>query len=113
MRGLCKLVGSSLSLLHSLTNGKNTMASMKQIQEYYKKTTWVQDTLMEMLNDDQTDEPEWNNLMRIRKTNGANMSALVAAMGGDQIRSVSFWVLKRTVDMDFNTMSKMVARKGL
>ena len=32
--------------------------------------------------------------------------------GGDDIGSVSFWVLKRTVDVDFNTMSKMVARKG-
>jgi len=31
------------------------MPSMKQILKYYKKTTWIQDTLMEMLNDDQTD----------------------------------------------------------
>jgi hypothetical protein len=89
------------------------MPSMTQIRDYYKKTKWVQDTLMEILNDDQTTETEWNSLMRIRKTNGANMSTLVAGMGGDDIGSVSFWVLKRTVDMDFNTMSKMVARKGL
>jgi ethanolamine utilization protein EutQ (cupin superfamily) len=90
------------------------MPSMLKVAEYFKKSQWVQDTLESMITTGNIDEGlEMNNVERIMKTNRGSYMALAEAMGKGSIGSVSFWVTRKAVDMDFNTVSKMVARKEL
>ena len=89
------------------------MPSKLKIAEYFEKAVWIQDTLESMIHDDDIEDGlESKNVERIMKTNRASYVTLAEAMGSGSIGSVSFWVTKKTVDMDFNTVSKMVARKG-
>lgn len=89
------------------------MPSMLKIAEYFEKAEWIQNTLESMIHDDDIEDGlESKNVERIMKTNRASCVTLAEAMGSGGIGSVSFWVTKKTVDMDFNTVSKMVARKG-
>ena len=89
------------------------MPSKLKIAEYFEKAVWIQDTLESMIHDhDIEDGLESKNVERIMKTNRASYVTLAEAMGSGSMGSVSFWVTKKTVDMDFNTVSKMVARKG-
>lgn len=90
------------------------MPSMHKITEYFRKSHWILETLESMMASGNIDTGiEMNNVERIMKTNRASYSFLNECMAGKKAGPFSFWVTKRTVDMDFKTVSKMVARKQL
>jgi len=91
------------------------MPSKQKIADYYWKSLWINKTLESMIASGDNDHGlEANNIKNILKTNRVSNIFLLEAMNSQKkVGHLSFWVTKKSVDIDFNTVSKMVARKKL
>mgnify|MGYP006087845383 CR=1 FL=1 len=87
---------------------------MVKVSANVAKSRWVQETLESLISADNIEDGlEGNNVERIMKPNRASYVTLARAIETGSIGSVSFWVTKKTIDVDFSTVSTMVARKSL
>ncbi|MDA8962832.1 hypothetical protein N9F42_01670 [Pseudomonadales bacterium] len=91
------------------------MPSKKKIADYYDRSLWINKTLESMIASGDIEQGlEANNVKNILKTNRVSNIFLLDVMSSQKkIGFLSFWVTKKAVDIDFNTVSKMVARKKL
>lgn len=87
--------------------------SIKQIEEYYEKSNWIANTVRELNQEGLINESEdGHEIDRILDTNHNNFEALQYAVNTKILpgRTV-FWLIKKTVDMNYNSVLKYIKRR--
>ena len=88
--------------------------TMEMIKEYHDKSLFISETMRSLGRDNLLDNSglEENNVQRIMETNHNNYEALNHSLNtGEVLGRMMFWFIKKTVDMNFNTVKSMQARK--
>jgi len=87
--------------------------SIEQIEEYHEKSNWIANTVRELNQEGLINELEdGDEIDRILDTNHNNFEALQYAVSTGILpgRTV-FWLIKKTVDMNYNSVLKYIKRR--
>ena len=80
--------------------------SAKEITEYYQKSLWISETMQSLNQQDMVgqSEKDTTDYDRIMRTNHTNFEALQYAVHSGNIPGrVTFWLITKTVDMNYKS----------
>ena len=90
--------------------------NMEIIKEYHEKSMYISELIRSLGRDNLIDNYglEENNVNRIMETNHNNFEALNhSVLTGEIMGRMMFWFIKKTVDMNYNTVKNMEKRKRI